>query len=1688
VLVSFAKEERVTMKRRRSWRAVRKMVQTNRRMAWRQWRCRLVLENLADRVLPSISSQGLPAWIEQGPGPITGGEVQGIPPNNPVAGGVQAIAAHPTNADIVYVATVNGGIWKTTNATAASPTWTPLTDLYPSLSFGTIALSPVNTNVVYAGTARVSAGGRDGGPLNGLLRTIDGGTTWSMIGVTTFNGQNISKVQPTSLSSGAVVLVASGNGVYRSTDSGDDWTLLSGTGGLPTGEATDLVADPANANRFYAAVPGSAQRVFRSDDGGVHWNQVVANLPATGWRVKLSVGAGGVIYAATVSSQLTNVYRSTTAGASWASMGVPSPTINPGNQGSIHFSMLADRTDSTVVFVGGDTQDGSGFNGCGRASVTGNHSRGVAPGTWTMADCNGASLGGSPTSGHADSRGMVFDAHGDILEADDGGIYRLVNPNGAANARRWVSVLGNLRPTEFYSVAYDRYNHTVIGGAQDVGASEQVSGFTWRATRLADGGVAAVDNNTLVLLNQSIHYQSIQGLGAFGRRVLDNQNREISAQLIALNLTGTTPTRNLFQVEANNPGGSTVQFIQPYVLNRVDPRRMLIGTSFLYESAAQDMGDTLAATGGLINLGGGNYRPANPVGQVTAMVYGGFIAGSPNTQVMYVGAGGQLWIRTSGGGMPAVSTTYPGSGVRAVQTDYTDWRIAYVLDSLGRVWRTTDAGATAGNWTNVTGNLASLATDLRTIEVVHSGSNVAVLVGGLGGVYRAINPGGTATWSRYGTALSNAIVTDLHFSIDDNTLYAGTFGRGAWRVANAYDSLFQAPVLTVNGTAGNDTITLALDPNIPGLLNIFLNSATPVFSVPAVSLQQIIINGLGGNDVINIEDTIAGVPVSVDGGDGNDTVNISPVARNLSHIQANVTANGGAGLDAINIYDQAYAGSGTYTLGSGPNLSRTGLATIAFNGFNNGATINGGSGHNTYNVLSTTSWTTTLNGGNAGDVYNIEATVGALTVNAGNGNDTVNVSPTAHNLDNIHANVTVNAGFGSDAITINDQAFASATTYTLGSGPNLSRTGSAVIAFNGFNNGAIINGGRGNNTYNVLSTTSWTTTLNSGPGRDVINIEATIGDLAVNTGDGNNTVNISPSARNLDNIHGAVVANGAPLGQNRLFITDEYNPVATTYTLGGTSSSPTLSRPGAGLITYTGFNDGIVIVGGSSSSGTYLVLTTSLFSRGTILSTGLQQNTVSVEGTVGPLEIDAHGGGDIINVGDSANTLNGIQGPLVVDDILGQTPTLNLIDSGESVGQYYYLTSTTLDRYTAATITYLRVQAVNLYGGSGDDYLQIGDAGAAVVSFDGGGGNNYLQGPEANTVWAITGADTGYLYGDAIGNYVAFTGVGTLLGGSASDTFYVGDGASLSGYLDGGGGDNTVVGPDVANTWSVWGYDAGNLNYAVNFYSVQYLVGGADADTFYIGDGAGLSGYIDGGGGSNTLDLSAYSTDLTFTITAANAGTVDGVLSFFAVQNLTGGGANNTFVFNDGTGLDGTILGGGGTNTLDYSAYSTSVVVDLQTEYATGVGGGVSNIQNVTGGNGGDPGTYNLLIGNGGNVLTGGTGRRNVLVAGRSASTLNAGDGEDLLIGGFTIYDGEADLASWLQIADYWAGTDDFFTRVANLTTPGSGVPLLDASTITGNGGGNTMTGNGGLALIYSDGQDNISGFDPNAPIIPIAP
>jgi hypothetical protein len=130
------------------------------------------------------------------------------------------------------------------------------------------------------------------------------------------------------------------------------------------------------------------------------------------------------------------------------------------------------------------------------------------------------------------------------------------------------------------------------------------------------------------------------------------------------------------------------------------------------------------------------------------------------------------------------------------------------------------------------------------------------------------------------------------------------------------------------------------------------------------------------------------------------------------------------------------------------------------------------------------------------------------------------------------------------------------------------------------------------------------------------------------------------------------------------------------------------------------------------------------------------------------------------------------------------------------------------------------------------------------------------------------------------------------------------------------------------------------------------------------------------------------------------------------------------------------------------------IYVNLQTHAATGLAGGIENIQNVVGSDGDD-----VLVGNGGNLLEGRSGR-DLLIAGALASQLLGGDGEDLLVAGTT--DEDLDSSALAAIHAEWTRTDiDYQARVANLTTDnGAPVPKLIASdSVESNGGGNTLFG-----------------------------
>ena len=757
-------------------------------------------------------------WVAQGPGPILNGQVENVVPDNEVVGAVHTVLAHPTDRDILYIGATNGGIWRTDDATSMRPTWRPLTDHASSLSIGALVFDAEDVNTIVAGIGRYSSFGGAGGDRVGLLLSRDAGETWREVRHPLFGPlQNVSGLAVRGDRIVATTALSTG-GVFRSTDGGATWATAPD---LPLAtQAFDLVTDPTDADRLYLTMQGRG--VFRSDDGGASWHdasshdQILSNaFRSTVTRggqfgdnnnAELAVGADGRVFVAVlVAGQANYIGFTDDQGGTWTAMDLPltlelgdavdglNPRFKPGAQGAIHFSILVDPEDSDRVYVGGDRQnlhfevmeDGRFLvhNSLGAFDFSGRLFRGDAgvPATGEVpspqwehlthrADVAAIPGGGtaSSSSPHADSREMVLDAGGDLIEVDDGGVYRRTSPKD--NTGDWFSLNGNLQVSEMHNIAYDPVAKMLIGGNQDTGTPDQRQpGPVWMTLSSADGGDVAVDASEAP--ERSYRYSSYQFFGGFRRSVYAADGSLLGIEAPALELNGEF----IYFLDPN------FDFVQRFSLNAVDPRRAVIGAVSVYETF--DRFETLTEAASLRR---------NALERATATAYGC----PDNPDLLYFAHGsalnrsGLITVRRGFGEDDAPTpddlqvTGYVGGSVRAIAIDQDDCDTVYAINDQ-RVHTSNDGGET---WRDITGNLANAPVnfaDLHAIEIIPAGGffglDSAVVVGGRAGVH-VMFPRVEGLWFSMNGSLPHAPVWDMDYSTEDNALFAATLGRGAWRL------------------------------------------------------------------------------------------------------------------------------------------------------------------------------------------------------------------------------------------------------------------------------------------------------------------------------------------------------------------------------------------------------------------------------------------------------------------------------------------------------------------------------------------------------------------------------------------------------------------------------------------------------------------------------------------------------------------------------------------------------------------------------------------------------------------------------------------------------------------------------------------------------------------------------------------
>ncbi|HZF44523.1 MAG TPA: M10 family metallopeptidase C-terminal domain-containing protein [Sphingomonadaceae bacterium] len=321
-----------------------------------------------------------------------------------------------------------------------------------------------------------------------------------------------------------------------------------------------------------------------------------------------------------------------------------------------------------------------------------------------------------------------------------------------------------------------------------------------------------------------------------------------------------------------------------------------------------------------------------------------------------------------------------------------------------------------------------------------------------------------------------------------------------------------------------------------------------------------------------------------------------------------------------------------------------------------------------------------------------------------------------------------------------------------------------------------------------------------------------------------------------------------------------------------------------------------------------------------------------------------------------------------------------------------------------------------LIGGAGDDTASYAGASAGVTV------SLALQGSAQNTGSAGTDTLSGFqnLLGSAFNDVLTGDAAeNSLFGGAGDDTLNPGaNAAGTVDLLDGGAGSDTASFSDytAAVTATLNGPSGGSAAVGgamiASFRNIENLLGGAgndiltgDANANIIEGGLG-DDVLDGGAGMDTLAFrgaTAVTVNLSI-LTAQNTGFGNDTIRNF--ENVrTGSGADNVTgdandnIFFDGGGND-IYNGAGGTDTLDYSAATSTVTVNLNTITAqnTGLSGGtdtITNMENVIGA----ALFANTLTGNASaNRLVGGSAL-DVIVGNNGADTIIGGAGDDILLG-----------------------------------------------------------------------------------------
>ncbi len=669
------------------------------------------------------------------------------------AGRIDAIALHPTATGTIFVASPNGGLWRTTTSGAS---WSPLFDTQCTLQMSNVRIDPVNPSIMYAG-ARYSSGAVG----CSLFRSTDGGLTWGTwngdLNFTAYNGGFIRELFIDPLSAGTTnattMMFSFGSaGIYHSTNSGTSWTRT-----LPFGFVTSIVALPGKPGVVFAGVADYATTtsartgLYRSDNNGANWTLVSSgslDFTSTG-RIEIDVSAaepnsvwllaGGKNSRFQAIGKWNDITSTMTALAGTGINLATSGRTAFGSQATYDLALAIDPTNANRLYIGGvrafrSTDGGATFSAMG-------------------------------TEIHCDWQTIVVDPRNtrQLYAGTDGGIFMSTDAGAS-----WISRNSGLVVSMFYPgiSQHPTDPNIVLGGLQDNGTLMS-NGTQWfNAVTGGDGGFGAINYTTPGTAWTTCQWSSTSGPCIYRRvNVGGNFSSNVRTGIVA---------------------SDRAQFIPPLVMDPVTPTTLYFGTMRLYRTV--NNGVLWSPISPDLTKGAGTIKAIAVAKSDPLTTY----VGTSDGNVQVTRDGGTTWTLSTNG--------LPNRTVTDFAIDHTTPSRALVSFSgsgTSHLYLTADAGI---SWTSVDSNLPNMPAS--AVVMIDDGPN-HFFIGTDVGVYETTDAG--LTWTNSPSGMPNVIVTDLSYNTTTRQLVASTYGRGLFRYSLAN------PAAVLRGDVNRDGAVNAAD-------------------------------------------------------------------------------------------------------------------------------------------------------------------------------------------------------------------------------------------------------------------------------------------------------------------------------------------------------------------------------------------------------------------------------------------------------------------------------------------------------------------------------------------------------------------------------------------------------------------------------------------------------------------------------------------------------------------------------------------------------------------------------------------------------------------------------------------------------------------------------------------------------------